>query len=507
LTSKSKIEVQFFLEFTNFYRCFIKKYFRIISSLTNLMRKNISFVWTEKAEEAFKKLKKLFIFQSVLIMFESGKLITLKMNVSDETIEACISQSDDKRHLHLIAFHSRKLTDAELNYEIHDKKLLAIVDSFKQWKVYLKESRHQIQVYTDHKNLLYFIITKVLNRRQIRWLKKLLSYNFQIQYQKESENLKADVLSRRADHMTDKSQVNQTILQENSDDSIVYNRQNAATLQINNRDLEKRVKLELAKNSVAQDIIKNIENNVNFEIINEILTFQDLIYVLTRCKQEMINNHHKSMIHEHQGLNKIIERISRTYYFSKMRKQIEDIIRKCNVCICTKHNRHKLYELLKDLSTLNHAWKSIALNFIVKLSKSKKRVIETTYDFILIITDRLIKYEYFLSYKKATFAEDLTYTFLRMIVANHELSDEIISNKDKLFTLKFWKFLMNQLEIHHKLSTAYYLQTDKQTKRMNQTLKQYLRCYINYRQNDWVQLLSVTQLTFNSTTTEVISVL
>ncbi len=65
-------------------------------------------------------------------MFESGKLITLKMNVSDETIEACISQSDDKRHLHLIAFHSRKLTDAELNYEIHDKKLLAIVDSFKQ---------------------------------------------------------------------------------------------------------------------------------------------------------------------------------------------------------------------------------------------------------------------------------------------------------------------------------------------------------------------------------------
>jgi len=54
-----------------------------------------------------------------------------------------------------------------------------------------------------------------------------------------------------------------------------------------------------------------------------------------------------------------------------------------------------------------------------------------------MITDRLIKYEYFLSYKKAKFAEDLTYTFLRMIVANHELSDEIISNKDKLFTSKF----------------------------------------------------------------------
>ncbi len=281
---KSKIEVQFFLEFANFYRCFIEKYFRIVSSLTNLTRKNISFMWTEKAKEAFKKLKKLFISQSVLIMFESEKLIMLEMNMSDEAIEACISQSDDKRCLHLIAFHSRKLTDAELNYEINDKKLLAIVNSFKQWRAYLKESKHQIQVYTDHKNLLYFTITKVLNWRQIRWLKELSSYNFQIQYQKKSENSKTDVLSRKADHMTDRSQVNQTILQENSDNSIVYNRQNAVTLRINNRDLEKQVKLELAKNSVAQNIIENIKNNVNFEIINEILTFQDLIYVSTRCR-------------------------------------------------------------------------------------------------------------------------------------------------------------------------------------------------------------------------------
>ena len=65
-------------------------------------------------------------------MFESGKFITLETDASDEAIEACISQSDEKGRLHLIAFHSRKLTGAELNYEIHDKKLLAIVDSFKQ---------------------------------------------------------------------------------------------------------------------------------------------------------------------------------------------------------------------------------------------------------------------------------------------------------------------------------------------------------------------------------------
>jgi len=87
------------------------------------------------------------------------------------------------------------------------------------------------------------------------------------------------------------------------------------------------------KNSVAQNIIENIADNMNFEITNEILTFQDLIYVSTRCRQEIINDYYESMIHEHQNSNKIIEKISRVYYFSKIRKQVEDIIRKCDICI------------------------------------------------------------------------------------------------------------------------------------------------------------------------------
>ena len=65
-------------------------------------------------------------------MFESRKSIVLKTNASDRVIKACISQSDDKKRLHLIAFHSKKLIDAKLNYEIYDKKLLTIVNSFKQ---------------------------------------------------------------------------------------------------------------------------------------------------------------------------------------------------------------------------------------------------------------------------------------------------------------------------------------------------------------------------------------
>jgi hypothetical protein len=64
-------------------------------------------------------------------------------------------------------FHSRKFTIAEINYEIHDKELLAIVDSFQEWRHFLEGAQHPITVYiaiyTDHKNLEYFMSAKVLN--------------------------------------------------------------------------------------------------------------------------------------------------------------------------------------------------------------------------------------------------------------------------------------------------------------------------------------------------------
>jgi hypothetical protein len=55
----------------------------------------------------------------------------------------------------------------ELNYDIYDKEILAIISSFKEWRKYLEGAEHSILVFPNHKNLEYFITTKVLNRRQV----------------------------------------------------------------------------------------------------------------------------------------------------------------------------------------------------------------------------------------------------------------------------------------------------------------------------------------------------
>ena len=73
----------------------------------------------------------------------------------------------------------------------------------------------------------------------------------------------------------------------------------------------------------------------------------------------------------------------------------------------------------------------------MKLLLLKEKVTGVEFDSILVITDRLTKYTYILLYKETSIAEDLAYTFLRTIVTNYRLLEEIISDRDKLFILKF----------------------------------------------------------------------
>jgi len=142
------------------------------------------------------------------------------------------------------------------------------------------------------------------------------------------------------------------------------------------------------------------------------------------------------------------------------------------------------------------------MNFIMKLSTSKNSAWEVKFDSILTIVDRLTKYTMFISFKKTTTASVLMYIILQELINNHRLSKKFITDRDKLFTSKFWETLTAELEINHKMLTAYHSQTDKQSKQMNQMIKMYLRHYVNRNQNNWVQLLSMTQFAYNNTQNE-----
>jgi hypothetical protein len=111
------------------------------------------------------------------------------------------------------------------------------------------------------------------------------------------------------------------------------------------------------------------------------------------------------------------------------------------------------------------------LDFVIKLPLSKKLITGAIYDSIMVITDRLTKYAYFIFYLESSLAEDLVYMFYKYIMANYGFLQRIISNKDKLFISRFWKSLIDLLGVYYKLLTAYYSQTDGQTERLNQIME------------------------------------
>jgi hypothetical protein len=153
--------------------------------------------------------------------------------------------------------------------------------------------------------------------------------------------------------------------------------------------------------------------------------------------------------------------MQRTYYFLNIRKYVEDKIRKCDLYNRNKAVRYKLYGLLKSSEALKGVWEYMILDFIVKLPSLVELMIRVVFDLILVVIDRFTKYGYFISYKESLLIEELAYAFNKYIIGNYGISKEIISDKDKLFTSRFWKSLADQLGIYYKIFTGYYPQIDK----------------------------------------------
>ena len=137
---KSAHDTLVFLGFANFYRRFIKNYSKIAAPLTNLTRKEAKFKWSPEAEEAFSSLKHAFCSAPILRHFDQTKPAIIEVDASDFAYGGVLSQYHDGI-LHPCAFISKKFTAAELNYEIYDKEMLAIVKCmYDHWRHYLEGS-------------------------------------------------------------------------------------------------------------------------------------------------------------------------------------------------------------------------------------------------------------------------------------------------------------------------------------------------------------------------------
>ena len=124
---KNMKDVQKFLGLANYYRWFVKDFTMIAKLLHEIMRKDKKWNWGEKQQKAFEELKRRFITEPVLVISDLDKEMRVEMDTSDFVIEEVLLMKCEDKKWRPVAYISKLLNEAERNYEIHDKEMLAII--------------------------------------------------------------------------------------------------------------------------------------------------------------------------------------------------------------------------------------------------------------------------------------------------------------------------------------------------------------------------------------------
>ena len=558
-------DVQAFLGFANFYRRFIQGYSKIAAPLTRLTKKDVPFDFDAKCIDAFNSLKKSFTTAPILQHFNFEKECIVETDASDYVSAAILSQYNNLGVLHPVAFYSKKHSVAECNYEIYDKELLAIVRAFEEWRAYLEGSAHPIQVLSDHRNLEYFMSTKTLNRRQIRWSGFLSRFDFRITYRPGKAGAKPDSLTRRSGDLPKEGDerlqhLSQTLLKPKNLDSSLPPVTALSTIGNSApNDIPSSITSTLAPTLPALSP-EVVGNNLYQELYDSPLLALNLssLYLLasdnasdlnalwdeayksdpfpakildmldkgtryskditlsecakrdnrltyrSRCyvpdyeplRLELMRVHHDAPAAGHPGRAKTLELISRDHYWPTMRKDIDRYVANCHICQRSRSTRTTTFGTLKPLSVPLKPWNDISMDFITGLPWSDG------FDSIFIVIDRLSKMRHFVACQSTCTAQDLAAIYIKHIFRLHGLPKTIISDRGPQFVSAFWTKLCQRLKIDKRLSTAFHPQTDGQTERVNSVLEQYLRCYVDYLQDDWNDWLPIAEFASNNHASE-----
>jgi hypothetical protein len=533
-------ELQKFLGFANFYRRFIRDFSKITRPLNDLLKKGALWIWEDTQKTAFAQLKTTFATAPVLAFFDYNRKTMLETDASDWASGGVLSQYDDEGHLRPVAYFSSKHSAQECNYEIYDKELLAIVKALEEWRPELQGTQSEFEIITDHKNLEYFTSTKALNQRQVRWSEFLSQYNFRIVYRPGSKAVRPDALSRKWEDKPDKR---------DTDDDRVKNRQRtiltpdrfdpdllAELLQQADQDpditmspidlvlpdldkpIDELINTAYARSDLAQQMITALKDPQvrrwpkafrktlrvamqDCQVHSNRVYYRDRLFLPPddELKSQVIYRTHSTGPGGHPGRVKTLDLTTRSYWWPGMSQDIENYAKACELCKRTKASRSNPPGFLKPLPVPFRAWSDISVDYITPLPDCER--FGRKYKHILVVVCRLTKMRHFIPVTSLS-AEELADAFVHRVYCLHGTPDNIVSDRGTQFVAEFWKQLAQRLGVTLRHSSAFHPQTDGQTERINASIEQYLRQFMNFHQDDWVDWLPLAEFATNNVVSE-----
>ncbi|GAA5908929.1 hypothetical protein JCM5296_006825, partial [Sporobolomyces johnsonii] len=470
-------QVRGFLGVVQYLRKFIPKLADQTAVLTPLTKKgltNVEGMWTDKEERAFQEIKRIVTSLPVLRpVDQDGAPLWLMTDASKVGVGAVLLQGEDWKTASPCGFYSRQYIAAEKNYPTHEQELLAIIAALKVWRVDLLGVHFRIL--TDHDTLRHFQTQATLSKRQARWTETLADYDYELAYVPGKENAVADALSRFSFPVEAAVAVC-----------------GISTVSLSQETLT-RITAGYAEDSFCSQILRNLKSSPSFSRRGGVLYFEDSRIVVPKIKElqeALLHDAHDAL--GHLGPRKTALALSASFYWPGLTRDVLRYVQSCDGCQRFKARTTRRTGELHPLPVPLKAFSDVALDFVGPLPVSEG------YDMLLTMTDRLTGYSRLLPCRSKDGAKEIAERVFRGWYCLFGLPERLVSDRDKLFTSKFWRALHARVGLHLQMSTAFHPETDGRSERTNKTAIQVLRQYVTRQQKDWVSHLSTVEFSMNA---------
>jgi hypothetical protein len=479
---KSAKEVRRFLGLTRYISSFLPDLAEHTSVLNALTKKecNIDFpAWNEHHQYAFDSIKRLVLSRDCLTTIDhkepGDNKIFVTCDASKRRTGAMLSFGPSWETARPVAFESRALKGAELNYPVHEQEMLAIVRALKRWKTDLIGSH--IYVYTDHKTLQNFNIQKELSRRQARWMEFLSQFDYSILYINGPDNTVADALSRLPDTVDEPTPSTTPVVV-----AAVFNvLEDPLVL----ADIKAGYTSDTWCAGILSDMRKKlVDPKLDFQLRDGLLFIGDRLIVPKHkdLRERLFRLAHDQM--GHFGGEKTYENLRRDFYWPNLRKDLlSAYVPSCAECQRNKSRTSKPPGPLHPLPVPDRRFSSVAIDFVGPLPK------DGGFDSLVTMTDRLGADIQIAPCTTSMTAQEFANVFFKYWYCENGCPEEIITDRDKIFMSAFWRALMQLTGIKHKASTSFHPETDGSSERTNKTVVQCLRYHVERNQTGWVKSL------------------
>ncbi|KAK1670414.1 hypothetical protein QYE76_058573 [Lolium multiflorum] len=324
-------EIRSLLGLAGYYRRFIENFSKIAKPMTELLKKEKKFAWTEACEASFQELKKRLVSAPILCLPDLEKEFQVYCDASCQGLGSVFMQGG-----RVAAYASRQLKKHENNYPMHDLELASVGHALKTWRHYLMGKR--CEVFTDHKSLKYIFTQKELNMRQRRWLELIKDYNLSLQYHPGKANVVADALSR-------KSYVNCLSTEELPEDLCkglkdlsleVVPEGYVASVRVQHTLMDR-----IKETQKGDEDIEKIKENLKEEKAKGFsedeqgtVWFGKQIYVANdpELRKLIFQEAHETPYSIHPGNTKMYMDLKERFWWNNMKRDIAEYIAKCDMC-------------------------------------------------------------------------------------------------------------------------------------------------------------------------------